>query len=246
MVHAGKVLLKSVANRLSAHLELKTLLPQERFGFRPQHPTYDVIFVMRRLQGLARARKPRFTCVLLKAYDSVDRILIWTVLAQFGMPGKKIVVIRRFHGGMGGCLRMDDGKSSDRVKLEQGLQQKCVLAPLLFNKSLTIVLKTATRAPAKRHNIGDMVRITYVKKREGRGKMRRGLRKGKVAPGQDDQEKLAEQSQEMEGGEKKIYKALQQQLWAMLYADGADCPVIGRPLPAQFSPAEVEQNLCHS
>ena len=52
--HAGKVLLKGVARRLSAYCEAKGLLPEEQCGFRPDRSTTDMIFVVRRLQEIGR------------------------------------------------------------------------------------------------------------------------------------------------------------------------------------------------
>ena len=63
----------------------------------------DRMFVIRRLQELARKKRiPLYVCFidLTKAYDSVDRTLLWTVLARFGVPQVMISVIRQFHDGM--------------------------------------------------------------------------------------------------------------------------------------------------
>ena len=46
---------------------------------------------------------------LVKAYDSVGRTLLWTVLARFGVPPKLLAVIRQFHDGMRARIRTDDG-----------------------------------------------------------------------------------------------------------------------------------------
>ena len=70
---------------------------------------------------------------LQKAYDSVDRELLWKVLARAGVPEEMIAVIRQFHGGMQAKVRMDDGELSDWFEVTQGLRQGCVLSPLLFN-----------------------------------------------------------------------------------------------------------------
>ena len=45
--HAGKVLLKIVAHRLSGHCETGGILPEEQCGFRPGRLTVDMLFVMR-------------------------------------------------------------------------------------------------------------------------------------------------------------------------------------------------------
>ena len=72
VAHAGKVLLKIVATRLSAYCEARNLLPEEQCGFRPHRSTTDMMFAVRRLQELGRkARAPLFLCFidLQKAYD---------------------------------------------------------------------------------------------------------------------------------------------------------------------------------
>ena len=45
-----------------------------------------------------------------KAYDSVDRELLWVVLARFGVPETMLTVIRQFHEGMRARVRTDDGE----------------------------------------------------------------------------------------------------------------------------------------
>ena len=76
------VLLKTVARRLSNYCEANGILPEEQCGFRPARSTTDMLFV-RRLQELGRARKIllyMYFIDLQKAYDSVDRELLWVVL----------------------------------------------------------------------------------------------------------------------------------------------------------------------
>ena len=89
MSHAGKVLLKVVARRLSAYCEAKGLLPEEQCGFRPNRSTTDMMFVVRRLQEIGRkAGVSLFTCFidLQKAHDTVDSTLLWQVLTRIGVP----------------------------------------------------------------------------------------------------------------------------------------------------------------
>ena len=145
---ASKVLLKVVARRLSAYFEAKGLLPEEQCGFRPNRSTTDMIFVVRRLQEIRRkAGVSLFMCFidLQKAYDTVDRTLLWQVLTRIGVPPQMIAVIQQFHDGMRACVRPDDGVCSDWFEVEQGLRQGCVLSPLLFNiffaAVLTVVLQ---------------------------------------------------------------------------------------------------------
>ena len=130
--HAGKVLLKIVANRLSDYCEAHGILPDEQCGFRPERSTVDRLFVVRRLQELAIQLYMCFV-ELQKAYDSVDQELLWKVLARAGVPEEMIAVIHQFHDGMQARVRMDDGELPDWFEVTQGLRQGCVLSPLLFN-----------------------------------------------------------------------------------------------------------------
>ena len=47
VAHAGKVLLKIIACRLSAYCERVGILPEEQCGFRPNRSTIDMMFVIR-------------------------------------------------------------------------------------------------------------------------------------------------------------------------------------------------------
>ena len=56
VAHAGKILLKSIACRLSEYCERVSILPEAQSGFRPNRSTIDMMFVIRRLQELARKK----------------------------------------------------------------------------------------------------------------------------------------------------------------------------------------------
>ena len=115
VAHSGKTLLKLVASRLSNYCEAKGVLPEEQCGFRPARSTVDMLFVVRRLQKHGRGRKiPLYMCFidLQKAYDSVDRELLWVVLARLGVPDKMLPVFRQFHEGMRARVHTGDGEST--------------------------------------------------------------------------------------------------------------------------------------
>ena len=87
--HAGNVFFKVVARRLSAYCEAKGLLPEEQCGVRPNRSTTGMMFVVRRLQEIGRkAGVSLFMCFidLQKAYDTIDRALLWEVLTRIGVP----------------------------------------------------------------------------------------------------------------------------------------------------------------
>ena len=123
-----------------------------------------MMYVIRRLQEHGRlGRTPLFVCFinLQKAYDSVDRSLLWAVLARFALPPRMISIIRQFHDGMRACSRLDGGRTSEWFEVRQGFRQDCVLAHLLFN-IFTTVLSTAEKQfrvdPAV---VADLVNIDF-------------------------------------------------------------------------------------
>ena len=116
VAHAGKVLFKIVATPLSHYCEWEGILPEEQSGFRPHRSTLDMPFVIQRLHELARKKGTTvfaYFVDLTKAYDSVDRNLLWDVLRRFGVPPQDAGVTRNFHDGMRACVRMNSGLPSD-------------------------------------------------------------------------------------------------------------------------------------
>ena len=132
-----------------------------------------MMFVVRRLHELARKTSAAlYACFvdLTKAYDSVDRELLWSVLRRFGVPPKMLAVIRQFHDGMRARVRMDDGTCSEWFDVGQGLRQGCNLAPLLFNLFFAAMLMVAVdEFSGDEQVMTDMVKIRS-KVTEGKGK----------------------------------------------------------------------------
>ena len=143
VAHAGKVVLKIVVNRLGDFCEEAGILPEEQCGFRPQRPTIDMMFVVRRLQELGRTRNTSLDIYfidLAKSYDSVGRVLLWEVLARLGVPPRMSKIIRMFHDGMRARVQLDGGDISAWFNVCQGLRQGCVLSPLLFDTFFAAVI----------------------------------------------------------------------------------------------------------
>ncbi|CAB1115899.1 unnamed protein product [Ectocarpus sp. CCAP 1310/34] len=193
---------RSHNTRLSHYCEREGILPEEQSGFCPHPSTLDMLFAIQRLHELARKKSTAvFACFvdLTKAYDSVERDLLWDVLRRFGVPPKMLAVIRHFHEGMRARVRTDDGQYSEWFDVGQGLRQGCNLAPLLFNLFFAAMLMVAVaefdkdpKVTANMVKIGTQVEWSTRARRAGRWGRRRRWRRTR-----------------------------RQALWAMLYADDA-------------------------
>ena len=132
-----------------------------------------MMFMIRRLQELERKKRfPLYVCFigLTKAYDPVDRTLLWTELARFGVPHNMILVIHHFLHGMQACVRLDDRVCSGWFALEQGLRQGCVFAPLLSNILFAAVINVvSTRSKADKGIMDALINLREKRGAGGRG-----------------------------------------------------------------------------
>ena len=138
---AGKVLARLLQNRLQNLAE--TVLEDSQCGFRPKRGTIDMVFAARQLtEKSIEYRLPLYWLFvdLKKAYDSVNRDAMWTVLQKYGVPDRTIAVIRSFHVGMQAKVRVN-GQFSEAFEVVSGLRQGCCLAPLLFNLYVNLILQ---------------------------------------------------------------------------------------------------------
>ena len=89
---------------------------------------------------------------LTKAFDTVNRETLWTVLECIGCPPKFISMIRLFHDGMTGQA-LSNGNVTEAFAISNGVKQGCVLAPVLFNVFFTCMLS---------HTVRDLEKGVYI------------------------------------------------------------------------------------
>ena len=99
------------------------------------------------MQRAKEYNKPIHLCFvdLQKAYDTVNRGVLWEILSRsFNIPEKLIRIIKALHSGTSGLVR-SDGKMSEKFPIRVGVKQGDVLAPMLFNMFLDAVIKVALK-----------------------------------------------------------------------------------------------------
>jgi hypothetical protein len=90
---------------------------------------------------------------LVKAYDRVDRQVLWDVLERRGVPERMARLIRNMHEGATAQVRVD-GQLSTPFVLEMGLKQGSAIASLLFNIYLGAIIEEAHKEMHKHKDLG--------------------------------------------------------------------------------------------
>ncbi len=68
---------------------------------------------------------------LEKAYEKIDRDGLWTALRLYGLGGRLLKRVQSFYVNSRACVRVENGVS-DWFPVQVGLQQGCMMSPLLF------------------------------------------------------------------------------------------------------------------
>ena len=137
---AGKIMAKILQSRLAKLAE--EVLTEAQCGFRQERSTIDMVFSLRQLQEKAIEQYQELYIVFIdfrKAFDTVDRAMLWKVLAAFGCPPRFVKLIQEFHEGAKGRVAIGSEETGE-VQVNHGTKQGCVLAPALFTLFLTVVL----------------------------------------------------------------------------------------------------------
>jgi hypothetical protein len=155
---AGKILTRIMLHRFVRHIAQR-VLPESQAGFRSERSTIDMIFIARQLLEKAREhqQETNFAFIdLIKAFDTVNRQMLWKLLDKFGCPPKFLTILRQFHEGMNAQVLVG-GEASPSFPVSVGVKQGCVIAPVLFNVYLVAVTLLSRRTL----DINDGVRVKY-------------------------------------------------------------------------------------
>ena len=120
-------------SRLSCYVE-ENILGQEQAGFREGYSTIDHVFVLHVVIELYKSVHKRIYCAFIdyrKAFDSIDRSILWQKLLSYGINGKMFIVIKDIYDKAKSCL-MKDNMRSEYFMCGMGVRQGDNLSPLLF------------------------------------------------------------------------------------------------------------------
>ena len=135
-------------SRLSEVVESQGLLGEEQNGFRQGRRMADNNFLLDTVLWKAKALGQDVHLAFLdvsKAYDTVDRSILWQKLGKMGFGGKFLKSLQALYSG--DCVEcIVNGSPSRPVYLRRGLRQGCSLSPLLFALYISDVGSDLTRS----------------------------------------------------------------------------------------------------
>lgn len=140
----GKVLTRVILERLKTALD-KTLR-EEQAGFRQDKSCTDHIATMRIIiEQSLEWQTPLYSVFVdfKKAFDSVDREVIWKLMQHYGFPPKFITIIQQIYENAT-CQVVHEGKLTEPFSVQTGVRQGCILSPTIFLMVVDWIMRQST------------------------------------------------------------------------------------------------------
>ena len=130
-----KIYCSILNHRLSHWIESNNILCDEQNGFRSGRCTIDHVGSLTSIIE-TRMKKKSDTFVAFidfsKAYDRINRQLLWYKLSRLGISDQFIHVLKSLYSKVQ-CTAKINGFITDWFNVSVGLKQGCILSPVLFN-----------------------------------------------------------------------------------------------------------------
>ena len=145
LVIASKVLTRVILARIKDSIDKK--LRQNQAGFRPERSCTDQTATLRIIvEQSVEWNSPLYLCFIdfMKAFDSLDREVMWELLKHYGVPQKLINIIMALYDSCQCCV-IHRGKLSPAFSVNTGVKQGCLLSPIIFTLAVDWIMKQSTR-----------------------------------------------------------------------------------------------------
>ncbi|CAF3321652.1 unnamed protein product [Rotaria socialis] len=129
----SKLLSRIILNRIQLLVDSQLLEAQS--GFRSNRSTINQIFTLKLCMDKRREfNKPLFMCFIdiSKAYDSVNRELLWKVCRKYGISEKLVNLLKMLYTNSKAKVKIN-GEFSDSFEIYNGVMQGGIPSPILFN-----------------------------------------------------------------------------------------------------------------
>ena len=132
----GKLFTAVLNARLNTFLNSVESIGEEQTGFRKSYTTLDHIFTIRSLLDIYLAKKKKLYCCFVdykKAFDTIDRVLLWRKLLSSDINGSFFKVIFNLYKGAKSCVCTGNKSAmSNFFSCLIGIRQGENLSPILF------------------------------------------------------------------------------------------------------------------
>jgi hypothetical protein len=140
----SKVLTRIILDRIKTTVEQK--LRKEQAGFREHRSCVILINSLRVI--IEQNYEWNSTMYMLfvdfeKAFDSVDRCVMWRLLLKYGIPPKIVNLIRETYNGYE-CQVVHEGKLTEPFGVTCGVRQGCILSPIIFLLVIDDIMRKST------------------------------------------------------------------------------------------------------
>jgi len=141
---AGKVLNRIILERMREAVD--RILRENQAGFRPSRSTADQITTLRIIVGQSLEWRTSLFINFIdyeKAFDSLDRNVLWDLMANSGIPSKIISLVRNTYEEAN-CRFLHEGGLTESFSIKSGVRQGCLLSPFLFLLAVDWIMKERT------------------------------------------------------------------------------------------------------
>lgn len=143
----NKVLSIILHGRLSDTLD--STLRREQAGFRHGNSCTDHTNTLRIIVEQSMEWQTPLVMLFIdfeRAFDSIDRGMMWQILTSYGVPDKLLHIIQSMYRNAN-CRVIHRGAVGREFRVASGVKQGCILSPLLFLLVLDWVMKKTNNAP---------------------------------------------------------------------------------------------------
>ena len=144
LVVTSKIFSRIILNRIQGLLDKQ--LMEEQAGFRSNRSTIDQIFVLKMIMEKSRnVNNPLHMCFIdiMKAYDSVDRNLLWQICRHYGLTDKVVRMLKLLYKDTKAQVRVN-GELSDSFAIKSGVQQGGIPSCIQFNVLFDFIMRRIT------------------------------------------------------------------------------------------------------
>ncbi|VDP20061.1 unnamed protein product [Heligmosomoides polygyrus] len=141
----GKVFCLILLNRLRAAVDER--LREEQCGFRGARPCSEQIFTLRNVIDQCMKFRTQLLINFVdfrKAFDSVHRESLWSILRIYGIPQPFVEIFKKLYKNSSCCVKTN-AIHTTFFEVVTGVRQGCVLSTLLFNVALDFIMRKSMK-----------------------------------------------------------------------------------------------------